>query len=176
MRQEIVIAGFGGQGIMFAGKILAYAAMREGKNITYFPSYGAEVRGGTANATTIISTEEIPTPVSPHPDVLLAMNSPSCMKFEPRIKKKGLLIANITLIDNVFSRRDITIVKIPATSLAHKLGNKRVANMIMLGVYLRYGGVIALKSVEKSIPALLRDRKELWDINREALRLGNRYV
>ena len=175
MREEIIAAGFGGQGVMLIGKIFAYSGMMEGKQVTYFPAYGAEVRGGTANSTTIISTEEIPTPVSAHPDVLLAMNSPSCKKFGSRLKKGGLLIANTSLIENVFSRSDLTIIKIPATSLAHDLGNKRSANMIMIGAYLKYKAIVSLKSVEKAVSILLPGKKDLWDINKKALRLGMEY-
>ena len=216
MREEIVAAGFGGQGVMLIGKILAYAGMMEGKQVTYFPSYGAEVRGGTANSTTIISTAEIPTPISSHPDVLLAMNSPSCKKFGSRLKKGGLLIANTSLIieefiesglklsaalrdcyaisrtesrefseflgegrfcliENVFKRSDLTIMKIPATSLAHDLGNKRSANMIMIGAYLKYKAIVSLKSVEKAFSILLPGKKDLWDINKKALCLGMEY-
>jgi len=175
MREEIVAAGFGGQGVMLTGKILAYAGMMEAKQVTYFPSYGAEVRGGTANSTTIISTAEIPTPISLHPGVLLAMNSPSCKKFGPRLKKGAILIANTTLIDNVFKRSDLTIIKIPATSLAHDLGNKRSANMVMIGAYLKRKSIVSLKSVEKAISILFPKRKDLWEINKKALRLGMEY-
>lgn len=176
MREEIIIAGFGGQGVMLLGKLLAYAGMLEGKHVTYFPSYGAEVRGGTANATTIISTDEIPSPVSSSPDVLLAMNSPSCEKFGPRLKKKGLLVANSSLIDNVFKRRGLHIIKIPATSLAHDIGDIRSANMIMLGAYLRQRSSVSLKSVEKSLPIFLPDKKDLLDINIKALKKGARII
>jgi 2-oxoglutarate ferredoxin oxidoreductase subunit gamma len=176
MKQEIVVAGFGGQGVMLAGKVLTHAGMLEGKNVTYFPSYGAEVRGGTANSTTIISQEEIPSPISAHPDILLAMNSPSCRKFGPRLKKKGTLIANTTIIDSVFKRGDLTIIEIPATSLAHKLGSNRSANMIMLGAYLKCGAFVSLKSVEKSLTIFFQDKKEFLDINRKALRIGMELV
>ena len=176
MREEIIIAGFGGQGVMLSGKVLAYAGMQEGKHVTYFPSYGAEVRGGTANSTVIISTEEIPSPVSSHPDTLLAMNSPSCKKFGPRIKKGGVLIVNTTLIDNVSKRSSLTIIEIPATSLANELGDKRSANMIMLGAYLKAKGVLSLKSVEKSLSILFSKRKNFLDINKKALHVGMDYV
>lgn len=180
MRQEIIIAGFGGQGVMLAGKILAQAAMLEGKHVTYFPSYGAEVRGGTANATIVISDEEIPCPVSSHPDVLLAMNEPSCNKFGLRLKNKGTLIANTSIIKNVFRRKDLKIIEIPATALAHELGSSRSANMVMLGAYLKYKAAVSLKSVEKSIRILLSEKKEqavkgLWDINIKALYSGKKF-
>lgn len=172
MREEIIIAGFGGQGIMVAGKLLAYAGMLENKHVTYFPSYGAEVRGGTANATVIISDEEIPSPVSWHPDVLLALNLPSCHKFGPRLNKRGMLIANTTLIDQVFKRGDLAVIKIPATSMAHELGSPRSANMIMLGAYLRRKKLLTLKSVEKGLTLLFPEKKDLQEVNKKALHLG----
>ena len=176
MKEEILIAGFGGQGIMVAGKLLAYAGMLENKYVTYFPSYGAEVRGGTANATVIISDEEIPSPVSWHPDVLLALNLPSCHKFGPRLNKGGMLIANTTLIDQVFKRPDLTIIKIPATSMAHELGSPRSANMIMLGAYLRRKKSLSLENMEKGLSLLFPGRKDLQAINKKALRLGYNYA
>lgn len=175
MREEIVIAGFGGQGIMLAGKLLAYAGMLEGKQVTYFPSYGAEVRGGTANATVIISDEEIPSPVSWQPDVLLALNLPSCQKFGPRLNKNGLLIANSTLIDNIFNRPDLTIIKIPATSMAQGMGSPRSANMIMLAAYLRRRKWLTLKNVEKGLAVLFSEKKEFQEVNKKALCLGYKY-
>ena len=168
MKEEIIVAGFGGQGVMLSGKVLAYAGMLDGKHVTYFPSYGAEVRGGTANSTTIISTEEIPSPVSSNPGVLLAMNSPSCQKFGSRIKKGGILIVNTSLIDDIVKRSDITIIEIPATSLAIELGSIRSANVIMLGAYLKCKGFLSLKSVEKSLSILFRGKKAICGINKKA--------
>ena len=176
MKEEIIIAGFGGQGIMVAGRILAYAGMLGNKHVTYFPSYGAEVRGGTANAIVIISDEEIPSPVSSHPDILLALNLPSCHKFGPRLNKGGMLIANTTLIDQVFKRCDLTIIKISATAMAHELGSPRSANMIMLGAYLRRKKWFSLKNVEKGLTLLFPEKKDLQAINKKALRLGYNYA
>ena len=136
MKEEIIFAGFGGQGIMLMGKALSYAAMNNGKHVTWMPSYGAEVRGGTAHSMVIISDEIIASPVVKEPSMCIVMNRPSLQKFETKVKKNGFLIVNKSLIDIDAERKDIDILNIPATSMASELGNLKVANMVMLGALL----------------------------------------
>lgn len=177
MRKEIVIAGFGGQGIMFTGSLLAQGAMLEGLQVTFFPSYGAEMRGGTANCSLIISNEEIGSPVVAHPSSCLVLNQPSLDKFEKRVREKGLLILNSSLVDRGVERKDLEIAEVPATEMAIKLGNVKVANMIVLGAYLKKSKIIPLKSIIKSLPQILGEKKkDLLEINEKALEKGSELV
>jgi len=177
VREEIVISGFGGQGVMFMGKFIAHIAMKEGYCLTYMPSYGAEVRGGTANCTVIISSEEIASPLSSVPSTVLVMNKPSLDKFSPRVKEKGLLILNSSLIDKNPARDNVEIIKLPANKLAEDSGNIRSANMVMLGAYL---GAKKLISVEKACSLIKDVLPERWhgllEINRKALISGADFV
>ena len=177
MREEIIIAGFGGQGIMFAGTLLAQGAMLEGLQVTFFPSYGAEMRGGTANCSLIISDEEIGSPVVAHPSSCLLLNQPSLDKFEERMREKGLLILNSSLVDRGVERKDLKITEVPATEMAIKLGNVKVANMIALGAYLKKSKIIPLKAVIKSLPKILGEKKkDLLEINEKAIEKGSELV
>lgn len=173
MYEEIIISGFGGQGVISMGKFLAYLGAQEGRQVTYILSYGAEVRGGTANCTVIISSEEIASPFSPHPSTAIVMNKPSLDKFESRIKKEGLLILNSSLIRRKVNRDDLEIVEVPATDIATKLGNPKVANMVTLGAYLVRRKVISLETVLRYLPDALPQRSHhLLEINKDALREG----
>lgn len=129
---KTVFAGFGGQGVLSMGLNLAQAAMMEGKNVTYLPSYGAEVRGGTANCTVVISNEEIASPVASAPEFVVAMNKPSLVRFQNQIQSGGVLLINSSLIEAEISRGDIDIVKVPAGEIADKLDSPKSANMVML--------------------------------------------
>ncbi|MCK4241049.1 MAG: 2-oxoacid:acceptor oxidoreductase family protein, partial [Candidatus Atribacteria bacterium] len=151
MLEEVVIAGFGGQGVMLIGRLLAYAGMLEGKNVAWMPSYGPEMRGGTANCTVIISSEEIASPVVPYPKSIIVMNKPSLDKFEPNVKKEGLIILNDSLIDQKVSRNDLSIVRVPANDVANELGNLKVANMVVLGAYVKKSGVVKLDTIFKAL-------------------------
>ncbi len=174
MREEIVIAGFGGQGIMFTGSLLAQGAMLEGLQVTFFPSYGAEMRGGTANCSLIISDEEIGSPVVTNPTSCLILNQPSLDKFEERMREKGLLILNSSLVDRGVERKDLKIAEVPATEMAIKLGNVKVANMIALGAYLKKSKIIPLKRIINSLPKILGEKKkDLLEINEKALEKGS---
>ncbi len=177
MHEEIVISGFGGQGVMFMGKFIAYIAMKEGYRLTYMPSYGAEVRGGTANCTVIISKEEIASPLSSSPSTIVVMNKPSLDKFCPRLKKEGLLILNSSLIDKEPERSDIKVIKLPANKLAEDAGNIRSANMVMLGAYL---SLKKLTSVEKACRLLQDVLPERWhgllEVNRKSLISGGDFA
>ena len=173
MHEEIIMAGFGGQGVIFMGKLLAYLGMQEGHQVTYIPSYGAEVRGGTANCTVIISSEEIASPLSPHPSTAIVMNKPSLDKFEPRIKREGLLILNSSLISREANRDDLEIMEVPATEIAMRLGNSRVANMVALGAYMARKKVVSLGTALDHLRDVLPERSHhLLDINKKALKEG----
>ncbi len=170
---QIVLAGFGGQGILFMGKMLAQAALMENKHLTLMPSYGAEVRGGTAHSMVIISDLEIASPYVSEPDICVVMNNPSLKRFEPRVKKRGVLIINSSLCEEKVKRNDIKTIKIPATSMAEKIGDGRVANMILLGVLAGASGIFSLKSAIDSLEALIpAHRKGLIPLNKKALMKG----
>lgn len=173
MLHEIIIAGYGGQGILFAGQLLAYSAMLEEKYVTFFPSYGAEIRGGTANCTVVISDEEIGSPVISHPSEAIIMNRPSLDRFEPKIKTDGFLLLNTSLIKQKLIRSDIHLVETASTEIAEELGNAKVANLVALGAYIKAKNPVSLESVIKSLPQLLLRKKEnLIEINTRALERG----
>jgi 2-oxoglutarate ferredoxin oxidoreductase subunit gamma len=168
-----MIAGFGGQGVLLAGKLLAYAGMIEGRRVTWFPSYGAEVRGGTANCTVIISDSEIGSPVVQYPRSMLILNEASFMKFEMRIRSGGVLILNTSLVKTPPSRTDIDGIGVRANDIAEGLGDIRIANMVMLGALLRKTNVVALDSVLAALKQILPPRRQtLLPLNEKALRSG----
>ena len=144
-------AGYGGQGIMLAGQMVASAAIHEDKATTFFPSYGPEMRGGTANCTVIVSDKPISSPLIFESDCVMAMNLPSMLKFEPTLKPGGILLLNKSLIHQSAARTDITVVDIPVNDLAAELGNPLVANMIMLGAFVRTTNIVTAESVEQVI-------------------------
>jgi len=129
MQTEIIIAGFGGQGVLFGGQLLTYAAMDEGKEVTWIPSYGPEMRGGTANCTVVISDEEIGSPMVSNPQAAIVMNLPSLDKYEPLIKPGGVLVINESMVDRKPLRKDINVVMVKANDIAEKLGDRRLSNM-----------------------------------------------
>ena len=176
MREEMIFAGFGGQGIMFMGKALSYAAMNEGKFVTWMPSYGAEVRGGTAHSMVVISDSSIAAPIVREPDICIVMNRPSFQKFEARVRTKGMLIINKSLVEVESERKDIDVLQIPATDIAFRLGNPRVANMIMLGALLAKRNILSLQSLIDSLKGLIpQDRQSMISINEEAITKGYEY-
>jgi 2-oxoglutarate ferredoxin oxidoreductase subunit gamma len=150
MTTEIIIAGFGGQGIVSSGIVLGYAGLFEKKNVTFFPSYGAEMRGGTANCSVVISTEPVASPIVASPDIVIIMNEPSLARFEPTLKKDGILFYNKTLIKSSPKRKDITVIGIEANAIAEELGQGRIANMIMLGAVIKKTGILKLESLKTS--------------------------
>jgi len=173
MQTEILIAGFGGQGVLFAGQVLAYAGMDSGKTVTWIPSYGPEMRGGTANCTVIIADHDIGSPVVVHPSAMLVLNEASFLKFEQRIKPGGLLFLNTSLVKHPSSRPDITRIDVRANDIADELGDIRIANMVMLGAFLRRTGVVTLGSVLNALKALLPPRRHsLLALNEYALQCG----
>ncbi|HER24234.1 MAG TPA: 2-oxoacid:ferredoxin oxidoreductase subunit gamma [Candidatus Atribacteria bacterium] len=173
MLERIIISGFGGQGIMLIGRLLAYAGMIEGKKVAWMPSYGPEMRGGTANCTVLISSEEIGSPIVSHPKILIAMNQPSLDKFESKVSKGGLIILNASLIEHEIKRDDVKVIKIPADEIADKLGNSRAANMVILGAYVEQSRIVKMDTIFKALEKALVGRNQtLLEINKEALKQG----
>lgn len=177
MLEEIIIAGFGGQGVMSMGQLLAYAGMLEGKHVSWLPSYGPEQRGGTANCAIVVSDEPVGSPVVSRPSTAIILNNPSFEKFEPKIQPGGLLILNSSLVTRVTARKDIKVIEVKATHEANELGNSKVANMILLGTYLANVPLISLHSVVQSLNKVLSPEKNyLIELNIKALEKGSSFV
>ncbi len=177
MQIEIVLAGFGGQGIMFAGQVLSYAAMETGKEVTWIPSYGPEMRGGTANCTVVIADEEIGSPLVKNPPVALVMNLPSLDKYEPLMRPGGTLVVNSSMVDRSVRREDITAIYIPANEIAEEIGDKRLANMVAVGALLTAVSVLKTEDIEATLNAHMPGRhKHLLPKNIEAIRKGYAYA
>jgi len=168
---KTIFAGFGGQGVLSMGLSLAQAAMMEGRNVTYLPSYGAEVRGGTANCTVAVSDEEIASPVASSPEFIVAMNQPSLIRFQHQLESGGLFLINSSLIEARISRGDIDIMEIPANSLAEKLGSPRSANMVMLGAFVKRSNLVPISTLMEGLDTTMKNKK-LITINQEALTTG----
>lgn len=169
---DILCAGFGGQGIMFMGKLLAQAGLSGGKHVTWMPSYGAEVRGGTAYSMTKISDEEIASPLVTGPNVLIVMNKPSLVKYSAKIREGGVLISNKTLTGDVAKRKDVNVINIPMTEWASKLGDTKTANMIAVGVLLKRIKAISMKNVLTALGDMLQGKETLFLLNKKALEKG----
>lgn len=177
MQTEIIIAGFGGQGVLFCGQLLAYAGMGEGKEITWIPSYGPEMRGGTANCTVVISDEEIGSPIVHNPQAAIVMNRPSLDKYEPLVKPGGVLVINTAMTDRHPTRTDIKVIEIDANGEAEKLGDQRMANMILLGALLANLPVLPVEAVKKALKEHLPERhQKLLGQNFNALQEGAKYL
>jgi 2-oxoglutarate ferredoxin oxidoreductase subunit gamma len=176
--EEIIIAGFGGQGILLTGKLLAQTAMQAGKEVTYMPSYGAEVRGGTANCMVIVAEKQIACPVVSRPDSLIIMNKASLNKFGPRLKKNGLLIMNSSLIDTEPQLDDsIEIISIPVDELAVELGSQKSANMVALGAYLQKREYLSVDEAAQALPDVLAKRyHKTLPVNTRALQSGAEFI
>jgi 2-oxoglutarate ferredoxin oxidoreductase subunit gamma len=173
MAYEIVLAGFGGQGILFLGKMIAAAGMIEGKQVSWIPSYGPEMRGGTTNCSVVVSDRLIGMPVVPNPNVMVAMNRPSLEKFEPKIQPKGFLLINKTLIDVAHTRQDVEVVYLEITGIAAKLGNPRLANIVALGGLIALVPIVSKDATVDALRAELSGRKAaLLDLNLQALAAG----
>jgi 2-oxoglutarate ferredoxin oxidoreductase subunit gamma len=174
---KTVFSGFGGQGVLSMGHALATAAMLEGKHVTYFPSYGAEVRGGTANCTVSVSDEEIASPVASEPEFVVAMNQPAFVRFQNMLVSGGLALINSSMVNATSMRGDIEVVEVPISELAEKLGNMKVANMVMLGAFVRVSSIISFPRLLKNLPDILGAKRErLLKINLEALGQGYEFV
>ena len=173
MTKEIIIAGFGGQGVLSMGKILAYSGLMEEKEVTWMPAYGPEQRGGTANVTVIVSDERISSPILSSYDIAIVLNQPSLDKFEPKVKKGGILIYDGFGVINPPTREDIQVYRIDATDKAAELKNSKVFNMIVLGALLQVCPVVSDKGVEKALFKTLPERHHgLIPLNMEAIKAG----
>jgi 2-oxoglutarate ferredoxin oxidoreductase subunit gamma len=176
--EEVIIAGFGGQGIILAGRLLAQTAMNAGKEVTFMPSYGAEMRGGTANSMVVIAETKIASPLVSNPDSLIAMNKASLNKFAPQVKTGGLLIMNSSLIDcEPDVDGSIDILAVPADDIAVELGSQKSANMVVLGAYLQRRGLFSVDAAVKSLPDVIAERyHKTLPTNAEALRRGAEFA
>ena len=174
---EIIFAGFGGQGVLSMGQIIAYSAMIEEKEISWMPSYGPEMRGGTANCIVIVSPERISSPIISRFDSVIALNQPSLDKFEHAVKPGGLLLYEQSTIINPPTRTDIEVIGIPANEEAQKLGKKQVANMILVGAFLEKRPVVKIENIIKALKKVLPERHHhLIPLNEKALSLGSKIV
>lgn len=170
---EMILAGFGGQGILFTGKMLVYAAMLKGRRLSWLPSYGPEMRGGTANCHVIIDDEPIGSPIVTHPNVLIAMNKPSLDKFEGSVSEGGIIFVDKSLIDRQVERSDVKTVYIEATKIANGMNMKKLANMVMLGAVLKVTELFTADEIKKTIIKSLPEKKRhLADSNIEAVMVG----
>ncbi len=177
MINKAIFSGFGGQGVLSIGFTVANAAMLEGKYVTYLPSYGVEVRGGTANCTVVVSDEEIASPVASDPEFVVAMNQPSFVRFQSILQSGGLLCVNSSIVDTSSARSDIEVLAIPTSELAEELGTIKVANMIMLGAFVRASSIISFDFLIRNITAVLGEGKaKLVKLNKDALELGYNYI
>jgi 2-oxoglutarate ferredoxin oxidoreductase subunit gamma len=177
MQKEIIIAGFGGQGVLFSGQLLAYAAMDQDLHVTWIPSYGPEMRGGTANCTVVISDQEIGSPMVSRPSAVIAMNRPSLDKYESKVKENGVLVVNKSMIDREINRSGIRVVLVPGNEIAEELGDRRMTNMVLIGALLANLDVLPLSALEKALKEHLPEwHHKLLPLNLEAIKRGAAYI
>ncbi|MDO4386649.1 MAG: 2-oxoacid:acceptor oxidoreductase family protein [Clostridia bacterium] len=170
---NILISGFGGQGVLFTGKFLAYEGLLENKEVTWLPSYGPEMRGGTASCSVIISDTAIGSPLVPHPDILIAMNLPSLDRFEDAVVPGGMIFYDSSLIDRPVKRTDVKAFGVPATKLADEAGMSTLANMIVMGKMLRESGLFPYDAVDRTIQKVVSaKRQNLVELNKKAIAMG----
>lgn len=172
MKSEMICAGFGGQGALTIGKFMVKAGMNEGKNVSWLPSYGPEMRGGTANVTTVISDKPVGSPIISHPDIVVALNQPSIDKFGPMIKPGGLLVYNEDMCPHGIDRTDIDKVSAPMTSIAQEIGNHKVTNMVAIGIIIGKTGLVKKETMVQAIAALKKKAPELYEMNLTAIDKG----
>lgn len=172
--QEIIFAGFGGQGTLTMGKILAYAGMDANMNVSWLPSYGPEMRGGTANCSVILSEEPIGSPIITAPKTVVVMNRPSMDKFETMIKKGGLLVIDSDLVDRLPDRKDIDFLAVPAETIAEEMGSKKIANMVLLGAVVAKTKVVSMDLLLDSLKA--HGKEKFYEANKKALLKGAEYA
>ncbi len=176
MSHQMIMAGFGGQGVLVMGQLLAYAGMMEDRQVSWIPSYGPEMRGGTANCSVIITDEKIGSPIVTEPDLVVAMNLPSLDKFESWLKPGGILIMNSSLIAKQDLRKDMIVYQVPANDLAQETGNPKVANMVMLGAVVAAAKAVAAESVLQAFVKLFAKKPQLVEVNKQALHKGAGYI
>jgi 2-oxoglutarate ferredoxin oxidoreductase subunit gamma len=177
MQEEIIFSGFGGQGALFAGQLITYAGMEAGWQVTWIPSYGPEMRGGTAHCTVILSDKPIGSPIIRNPTIAVVLNPPSMGKYEPLVKPGGLLVINSTLVQRRPEREDIAAIAVPANELATELGNVKMANVVMLGAMLARRPIVSLEAVETVLEEHLEGAKRRFiEPNKRALHCGAAYA
>ena len=173
---QILIAGFGGQGVLFAGKFIAYKALLEGKQLSWLPSYGPEMRGGTANCSVIVSNDPVGSPIVSNPDVLMVMNLPSLDKYENAAVKGAKIFVDSTLIERKVARTDVDTFYIPATQMANEAGISTLSNMIMVGKVIRETGVVSYDNIVDAFKKVVSAKHaNLLDVNLKALEMGYNY-
>lgn len=175
-QKEVVFAGFGGQGVMTAGQLLAYTGMEEGKQVAWIPSYGPEMRGGTAHCTVVISDSRIGSPIINNPGAACVFNRPSLEKFGPLVRSGGLLLINSSLIDIKSERDDITEILVPANDIAMKAGSPKAANMVMLAAYVEATGIVGFDTLEKMLNEKMGKKKDFLEINKKAFEEGRKLI
>jgi 2-oxoglutarate ferredoxin oxidoreductase subunit gamma len=177
MHEEVIVSGFGGQGALFAGQLLTYTGMDEGYHVSWIPSYGPEMRGGTAHCTVILSDDEIGSPIIRQPSICIVMNPPSMDKYELLVKTGGLLVANATLVRRRSERDDIDVLYVPANELAAELGNVKMANVVLLGAMLGMREILPIDSVKRTLDQHIPERrKHIIEPNKRALDRGVAYA
>lgn len=176
MEESLLIAGFGGQGIMLMGQLLGYSATNAKKYATFYPSYGAEQRGGTANCTVVIGDEEIGSPVVTKLDTVIVMNEPSLARFESWVKPGGTIIVNSSLVVSKLSRTDIKAVYVPVSEIAQKLGSDKASNMVMLGCYLAVTKTLPVDTVIRAMKVKLASKAKFLPLNEAAINAGVNFI
>lgn len=177
METQILFAGFGGQGVLSMGQFLTYAAMEAGKNVSWVPSYGAEMRGGTANCLVTIADEEISSPITENPMTAVIMNGPSLDKFECKVKPNGILVLNSSMVDRKPNRQDVQVLELPVNQIAEEINNPRGANMILLGAYLQKTRVVEIEKVLEYFEKIFKGKKpSIIENNKEAFMTGVEYA
>ena len=174
---KTIFSGFGGQGVLMMGISLANSAMNKGYHVTYLPAYGAEMRGGTANCTVALGDEEIASPVASEPNYLIVMNAPSLFSFQNRVTSGGTIFLNSSIINDRPNRQDVKVFCVPCADMALELGNSRVANIIMMGAFIKKSGVVSPDIYLKSLESIMGSKKKsLAEVNRKAFAVGFDYV
>ena len=173
MQTEVMFCGFGGQGIMLIGQMLAYAGMNEGKNVVWLPSYGPEMRGGTAYCTVQVSDRDVGSPIIDRPQCIAVLNRPSLDKFDEKVRTGGLIIINTSLIDIDSKRDDINVLHVPANDIGMEFGTGKAANMAVLGAYVGYTGAVKLESLEPLVRWQFEKKPQFIDLNLQVLERGH---
>ena len=177
MLTKTIFSGFGGQGVIMMGYLFAMTGMYEEKNVTCLPSYGAEVRGGTANCTVVISTEEVASPIASEPEFAVLMNNPSLLRFQNQVQSGGTIFLNTSMIESRPIRGDLEVFEIPVNDLAKQLNEEKVANMIMLGAFIKKFGLVSLETTFRAIKDIFSNRNPtIIEMNKSALSLGYEYL
>ena len=172
MESSLLIGGFGGQGVVLIGQLLGYSATKAGMNATFFPSYGAEQRGGTANCTVVLSDDDIGSPVMTEFDTVIALNTPSLTRFESCVKPGGAIIVNSSMVDRPVARNDVHAIYVPANEIAHRLGNDKAANMVILGTYIGASHALDPETVIATMREQMASKASFLDSNEAAIKAG----